>query len=282
MQYTLQNDKMRIKVNAFGGELVSVIVDGKEKMWQNPTGEWEDHSPILFPVCGHFGVQVNGKDYPMRAHGFAKRYNFTLKKQTEDSLHLYLASSEETKKCYPFDFVFHVIYTIKGTTLTVDYAVENTGDSALYFSCGAHESYALDTNVEDYVVQFEKEERFINRLHNDDGYMTGEYQDYGTGTIFPLPRDYLQEGRTVIFENVQSKKARLLHKDGRAIAEVCFDGFDNILLWREDNAAFICIEPWMNIPDKENVPDVEFSKKPGVEEVAPHTTKTKTHSVTYF
>jgi galactose mutarotase-like enzyme len=74
--------------------------------------------------------------------------------------------------------------------------------------------------------------------------MTGETKNVGAGKIFALPRDFLQESRTVIFKSVKSRKVRLEEKNGKAVAELRFDGFENLLLWRGGDAPFICIEPW--------------------------------------
>ena len=283
MTYTINNGKIQITVNEMGAELISVVVDGKEWIWQNPTGEWAGHSPLLFPVCGHCGVKHNGVEYPIKAHGFAKRTNFALVAQGEDYLDFTISANEETKKMYPFDFVLHVLYRISGAKLTVEYAVENTGDEPLYFACGSHESYNLNGNVDDYQITFEKEEEFTYHFHNDDGYMTGETKNVGAGKTFALPRDFLQESRTVIFKDIQSRKVRLEEKSGKAVAELCFDGcFANLLLWREGDAPYICIEPWTCLPDNANVPDVEFSTKYGTGEVAPKTVKTMVHSIEYL
>lgn len=282
MKHTIFNDKMSITVDEMGAELVSVVVNGKEWIWQNQTGDWAGHSPLLFPVCGHCGVKHNGVEYPIKSHGFAKRTNFTLAAKGEDYLDFIISANEETKKVYPFDFILHVIYRIHGAKLTMEYVVENTGDEPLYFACGSHESYNLNGNVDDYQIVFDKEEEFTYHFHNDSGYMTGETQNVGAGKIFALPRDFLQEGRTVIFKSVKSRKVRLEEKNGKAVAELRFDGFENLLLWRGGDAPFICIEPWTCLPDPVNTPDVEISQKAGMVAVAPNETKTMAHSIEYL
>lgn len=283
MKHTINNGKLSITVDDMGAELISAKVNGKEWIWQNPTGEWAGHAPLLFPVCGHCGVKHKGVEYPIKPHGFGKRTQFILAEKGDDCLDFYMQSNTETKKVYPFDFVLHVIYRISGTKLTVEYAVENTGEEPLYFACGSHESYNLTARIDDYQLVFEKEETFTYHFHNDDGYMTGETYDGGTGNTFILPYDFLQESRTVIFKGIQSRKVRLEEKNGKALAEICFDSnFANLLLWREGNAPYVCIEPWTCLPDDANVPDVEFSTKYGVLKVAPKTVKTLVHTVEYL
>ena len=104
----------------------------------------------------------------------------------------------------------------------------------------------------------------------------------GTVKIFPLPLEYLQHGNTLIFKNITSRAVTLKERDGKPFAKVTFDGFNNLLLWRAENAKYICIEPWTNLPDPEKTPDIEFKTKAGVMEVAPKTVKTLTRSIEYF
>jgi len=60
------------------------------------------------------------------------------------------------------------------------------------------------------------------------------------------------------------------------------DGFENLLLWHAQDAKYICIEPWMNLPDTEGKENIEFSQKEGVMKVAPNTVKTLTRTITLF
>lgn len=281
MQYTIDNGTLCVKVKSYGAEIVSVVKDGKERLWQNETGEWEGHAPLLFPVCGHFGLKYGGEDYPIRAHGFASKMEFTLVEQTENSLEFEIESNKETKKSYPFDFKFKVVYSIEGSKLSIAYKVSNPAETPLWFACGGHDAFALDHDVDAYEVRFDKDENFVHHYHDDDGYMTGETLSYGTGKNFPLPIDFLQEGRTLIFKEINSRKVSLCEKGGKTLATLAFEGFENLLLWREGEGKFICIEPWTNLPDYLGVPQAEFSEKAGVVEVAPKSETTMTRIIEY-
>ncbi|MBE7085273.1 MAG: hypothetical protein E7368_04380 [Clostridiales bacterium] len=282
MNYTIKNDRTSVTVTDFGAEVISVIVDGKERLWQNPTGEWAGHAPLLFPVCGHFGVTVDGVSYPIKAHGFAKRELFLLKTQGENFLTFSLASNEETKKVFPFDFIFDVTYRIKENMLVIEYDVQNPATKPLYFACGGHETFALDTDVDGYVIEFESQEQLVHYYHDKDGYLTGKTAEYGNGKPFPLPKDFLQDGETLIFKDIASRKVKLASKEGKAIAEVTFEGFPNLLLWRQDEAKYICIEPWTNVPDYANVPDKEFSQKEGVIKVEGKSNQKLVRTIAYL
>jgi galactose mutarotase-like enzyme len=82
----LRNDVLAIRVAEMGAELQSVKdSEGREYMWQ--AGEqWPRHSPILFPiVCSvnNNTYVVDGKEYHLPRHGFARDTEFTVISQTE-------------------------------------------------------------------------------------------------------------------------------------------------------------------------------------------------------
>lgn len=267
MFYTIDNGIIKLTASSTGAELVSLTKDGKERLWQNANGEWDGHAPILFPVCGSCYITVNGKKYPFAQHGFAPVSEFTLKEKTDKSLSFTLCSSEETKKRYPYDFIFTVTYSLDGAELKIGYEIENPSLKDIYFSCGSHESFALDGALEEYVVTFEKEECFINHLHDDEGFLTGETQKLGEGKVIDFEKTPLIDDKTFIFKGVRSRKVSLSKKDGTPVADVFFDGFNNLLFWRPGDGKTICIEPWLNLPDEANS-EKELSDKYGVKRLA--------------
>ena len=92
MQYTVKNNRVEITVDTLGAELVSVKVDGKERLWQNESGAWAGHAPLLFPVCGRSAVVKNGEKYILGLHGFARKTQFVFKEQGEDFISFALSS----------------------------------------------------------------------------------------------------------------------------------------------------------------------------------------------
>ena len=77
----LKNDTLTIQIASKGAELQSVKdYEGREYIWQ--AGEqWNRHSPILFPlVCSvnDNTYRVDGKEYHLPRHGFARDMEFTL------------------------------------------------------------------------------------------------------------------------------------------------------------------------------------------------------------
>lgn len=281
MRVYIQNKELEVEAETLGGELVSVRYQGKERLWQNPTGEWAGHAPVLFPVCGHFGVTVDGVSYPIKAHGFARKSEFTLVEKGEDFISFCLQSNEETKKVYPYEFVFFVTYRLCGAKIEIEYRVENPAKEPLYFACGAHDSFALEKDVDEYELRFANEKTLTHRPCNEGGYLTGETVEFTSVNPFVLPKEYLQNGDSLIFEGVESKVALLCEKSGKELVKICFDGFDNLLLWRAGNAKYICIEPWTNLPDFAGANEEEFSQKAGVLKVEGNSSKKLIRSIEY-
>lgn len=124
MKYVLNNGVLSVTVESLGAEPVSVSAGGKERLWQNENGAWAGHAPVLFPVCGHFGIRLGGIEYPVRAHGFAKKKEFTLCARGEDFFELQIEEDSETLAVYPFRFAFTVRYALKGSALVVSYTVK--------------------------------------------------------------------------------------------------------------------------------------------------------------
>lgn len=282
MFYVMKNKRVKVTVNDFGAELTSVEIDGVERLWQNSDGSWDGRAPLLFPVCGHFSCRVEGKDYPMPPHGFAKDCFFRLEKQTNGKLVFSLSSGEETKKYYPYDFIYTVEYRLKGRKIVITHKMRNTAETPLYFSCGGHESFALEKSLSDYKLTFPLTETFVHRPHDNEGYLTGERKTLGVGNELIVPDNYLHDNETVILENLRSSRVCLCETDGTKKAEIAFKGFPNLLLWRPESARMLCIEPWLNLPDEAGAYPKEFPKKSGVICVEGKQMKKYKRSIRYY
>ena len=54
MEYTLENEYLKLTVASLGAEVVSLVrkSDGVEHIWQADPAVWRCHAPVLFPHCG--------------------------------------------------------------------------------------------------------------------------------------------------------------------------------------------------------------------------------------
>ena len=84
----LKNEQISIVVAEMGAELQSVKDSkGREYLWQADPEFWPRHSPILFPIVCSVNDDtyvVDGKEYHLPRHGFARDTEFTLVAKTDD------------------------------------------------------------------------------------------------------------------------------------------------------------------------------------------------------
>lgn len=282
MIYGISNGILTALVSTLGGELVSVRKDGEERLWQNNNGSWSGHAPILFPVCGDCTMIVDGEQYPIKKHGFAKKSEFYLVGMSKQEITLGFKSSEETKAVYPYDFEFHVTYRVKDSTLEIFYDVFNPSDAPMYAMCGCHESYALKEEVGKYEAVFNKYESFDSYVYDEkNAGLKHRLVKFGKGRRIKLPQKFLNT-ECLIFKNLKSTEVELRKIDGKTIAKLKFEGFKNFLFWHPLGSKMICMEPWHNLPDFINEKNVEFPLKKGAQEIPPKSKKRFTHSIEYF
>ena len=281
MIYNFGSETLRCVVDTLGAELISVKLNGKERLWQNDNNTWTGHAPILFPFAGNCHVIKDGVAYTGPRHGVARIQQFELVSLTDSEATFALRSNETTKASYPFDFTLYITYTVTGNAIKIAYKVVNDGDETMYAAFGSHESYALDGEVDEYEAVFEQEEKFISlNAHPEDGRLTGESKDYGTGTHFPFPKAYLND--TVIFTKPNSRVVYLKKIGEEApLAKLTYKGFDNILFWHPKESKMVCMEPWQNLPDDYGV-EKEISENGWLKAIAPKAEVTAEHEIEYF
>ncbi len=278
----IKSDKLEVSINSLGAEVVSVKFNGVERTWQNDSGEWEDHAPVLFPWCGHFGVKVYERLYPESVHGLAISSNFAVIEQTENSIRLSISSSKETKKYYPYEFIFDVIYRVENDTLYVDYEVGNPTDYEIFFSCGAHDSFYTFDKLVDCAIEFEKEEDLCRVYADENGLMYGDEKVYPKTKVFPFPKDRVEIDLSLIFKDLKSEYVYLLNAKRQKIAKVWLGGLTNLLCWASPNGEYICIEPWANLPDRVDEKVDEFYNRKGVVSLPAKQRKVIKRAIKYY
>ena len=243
------------KINTLGAELTSLkSPDEMELIWNGNADYWDAHSPTLFPTPGKLRdlkYCYQGKFYDMPPHGFAKIMEFQVKEASPDAAELMLASDEETKKFYPFDFEFYCRFTITETGLCVTREVKNTGVDRMYFSCGEHtglSTQALGCGFEECELKFERKENLVNwaltagLLDHEEPYLRDE-------DTIPLSKGLFQEKGCLVLQGMKSKHVTLRRKGGSHGIRIQIKGFPALVLWTPYNEGqFICVEPWQALP----------------------------------
>ena len=248
---SIKNENLTANISHLGAELISLQSNLKrEYIWEGNPAFWGKHSPILFPIVGTLKNNIfhhKGINYNLSRHGFAREMEFALLKSTKNSATFMIQSNRETLLLYPFEFELHLIYTLEGNKLILEYQVINTGKYEMPFSIGAHPAFALPNNFENYAIAFDKEESFEYSLLENDLVSNNTKKLEVENNKFQLSYD-LFENDALIFKTIQSKTITLLEND-QPFLKVYFEGFPSLGLWTKMNAPFICIEPWYGYSD---------------------------------
>ncbi len=250
---TIENEALTVTVSTKGAELQSVVGKaGTEFIWEGDPAVWEDKAPVLFPICGSLkeGKYVfDGKEYSLPQHGFASRVEYEVEEKTNDSVTLLYAANKETKKCYPFDFAFRVVFTLSGNKLNVDYKVENKDSKPLYFSAGAHEGYACPEGYEAYSVVFDENETLYHTVLEGPLVTDEKICILENEKELPLKKKYF-EIDAIVIEELKSRKISLVKRGASKKITLEFPGHDHLLIWTMPEGKYICFEPWTGLPDR--------------------------------
>lgn len=270
---------LTVAINPFGAELTHLRdAEGRELMTDADPKFWTGHAPLLFPIVGRLNddvLRLDGVDYPMKQHGFARRRAFTLVGHGAAHARFRLEDDAETRAVYPFAFALDATYTIDGATLTVAIAIANRGDASMPASFGFHPAFAWPLPYgaarEDHRIVFAADEPGT-LVELKDGLTTpGARETPLAGRVLPLV-DGLFDDDALIWDGVASRSVTY-GAPNQPHLEVAFPDTDKLGIWsKPGGAAFVCIEPWHGIADPQGYTG-DFRDKPGVFEIAPGGTK---------
>ena len=252
---------IEFKVSAHGAELQSLQKDGKEYLWHGDPKYWGRRSPILFPMVGkvYGGVfRVEGKEYPMGQHGFARDSEFMKVGER------YVLSGCPLER-YPYKFELAVRYRTEGNRFVAEWTVTNKDDKDIHFQIGAHPALLLpDYQEEDpihgYLQCFDGQGRPVNRPMLSHGLSEGYLTELEAPVPMPMDEDGLLPITadtfaidTFMLEHGAVKSVVLLDKNKQPYLKVGSDQTEAYGLWApfKPGCPFVCLEPWCGITDLE-------------------------------
>lgn len=276
MIYQLSNSQLSVKVNSFGAELCSISCNGREYLWQADPVFWKRHSPVLFPIVGSLwngSCRVDGSEYNMSQHGFARDMEFEKVESSPDELRFSLKSSEETLAKYPFDFELQIAYRIYGRSVRVIWEVINTSSKSMPFQIGAHPAfYFPDFNpskdLKGYFRLDAESPRYILVAEKGCADPSKEYELELHDGLMRIDRHTFDKD-ALIFENSQIHKVTLCDKDANPYVSLSFDA-PLVGLWSPPgkDAPFVCVEPWYGRCDRVGYQG-EFEGRDWVQKLSP-------------
>ena len=273
----LKNEQLTVQVAEKGAELQS-IKDNEEKeyLWQGDAKYWPRRSPILFPlVCSveNDTYRVDGKEYHLPRHGFARDAEFRVIRQGEDRVTLALHETEESLKVYPFCFNLAVTYRLDGNTIHVIWHVENTDKKDLHFQIGGHPAFNVPGmkdggKLEGCITLDNKEPLVALKSYADGSHEMEEVPVEAEYGVIEFDNHFFRND-SVKIHNSQVRHAVLLDEDDQPAVTVRFRT-PVIAFWSPygKEAPFVCIEPWYGIGDPRGY-DGEFKDKPLMNHLQP-------------
>lgn len=271
---------LEIKTVKKGAELVSARFNGIEKMHDGKSF-WNRHSPILFPIVGKLKdgkTVINGKEYEMGQHGFARDMEF---EEIGENSYV-LKSNEETRRKFPFEFELYVLYEVNKNTLTTKYKVVNKDSKNMIFGLGGHPAFSCEYSSGKYRLEFENIEDEIEFYQLENGLLKEKPEN---------PKKFLRENRifldskifendAIIMKNFNSDDI-YLKTETKTILGFNFKNFPYLAIWSKPGAPFICIEPWFNTADKVNSNGI-FEEKENLIKLEPNQEFEAQYSVKFF
>ena len=262
MLHTIENEKLICIIDSKGAEIRSLIEKetGLDYVWQIDSSVWSSSSPILFPSIGNIKenkIVFNGINYAMPKHGVI-RNNDNMVFCQEDSSHcsFTLVSSKETLRQYPFLFSFTVDFKLILNRLVTTYTILNEDIVPMKFICGGHTAYKCSLNnqttLSDYLIEFPNKLTLESLTLGASGLLTSCRRHIITNKSTIALSTKLFDEDALIFADIEFDWVRLRKKYDTKGVIVRFKGYPYLALWSKPSADYICIEPWLGLPDTED------------------------------
>lgn len=281
MEKTIKAGNSSAVINSKGAELKSLIMSGKELMWEGNPVFWGKTSPVLFPAVG--GLKggktiIDGIEYQMKKHGFARDNEFECVGHSENTVSFSFHETTETLKMFPFGFDFTMRYQLTENKLEIIYEVSNNTSVPMPFCIGAHPAFACPAEGKefgDYRLVFQEKETVCSPVLDCKTRLFKEKDAvWRLKNSNECPLSYsLFDNDVIYFRNIASKSVSLLDNEDKGI-RISWDGFNSLGVWTPAgmNAGFMCIEPWCGCDDYENCSG-DFRDKPEIQTCLPGGTK---------
>ena len=279
METTIRNDRLSVVCDSMGGEQRAITSEeGIEYLWNGDSRFWKGRAPTLFPFVGRLRnnrAQSAAGEIALPRHGLARTREWKVESADRHSVTYYLASDEETRKGYPYDFEMRIRHFVQEASVTTAYDIRNTGTVPMPFCVGAHPGYRVPLDdrdsFEDYVVEFEYPETAdCPQVNAADGLLIDSVRNrlLNDERSFRL-NHVLFRGDALIFDRLKSRSVRVYSpKSGRGL-RMDFEGFDYFGIWSSlADAPLICLEPWTGTATQESEDDI-FEHKQGMRMLAP-------------
>lgn len=275
MNIQIESRDLSVLVNHLGAE-ISSVKNRKflEYIWRADKNIWPRHSPVLFPIVGKLknnSFHYQSEEFSMTQHGFARDLQFALVQHETSSCTFELRSTAETKKQYPFEFLFQIAYRLKNNTLETNYRVVNLSETPMFFSVGAHPGFNCpllpSESFEDYYFEFETSSLEVCELEN--GLRLANKRTLSIPNKKLFLSDSLFNNDALVFEGGQISSIKLCSSKSQHSIQLDCATWPYFGLWSKKSCRqFVCMEPWHGIADSISA-ERDFTKKEGLINLLP-------------
>lgn len=263
------------RIATLGAELHSLRdAEGRELMTDADPAYWTGHAPLLFPIVGRLNgdaYRLDGRSYPMKQHGFARRSVFEVLEQGPAHVRLRLTDDAGTREIYPFAFALDAEYRIEASRLAIAVTVTNRGERDMPASFGFHPAFAWPLPYgaprSAHRITFDLPEPAALSVLVDGALTPPSRPSPLDGRVLRLADD-LFEHDALIWESVASRGVRYDAEGGGPALEIGFPDTSMLGIWTKPGAKFVCIEPWHGLADPAGFTG-EIWDKPGMIRFAP-------------
>ena len=267
----LSNQYLTVNLHPKGAEIISIVgnQDHINYMWKRDACQWANSAPILFPIVGAIKndtCRIDGKEYHMTQHGFARHNEFEIKNQSQTEVTFTLVSNDEIIKQYPFLFELNVTYKLVENTLTCFINVKNKDHQTIYFQVGGHPAFACpfmeNESSNDYYVEFAEYEtrnqKVIDVAKRGMSHVQLPFFDHEKRFFV---RQQLFNNDAIVIKDFKSENISIKSLNHQKSIVFHMQGFDHVGLWTAKHVGgLLAIEPWIGHADYVDF-DGEFKEK---------------------
>lgn len=267
----LKNEELYVAIISKGAQMQSIRDhEGNEYLWQGDPRYWKDRALNLFPYIARLteGKYIyRDREYSMNIHGFVPESELRIEESKPERAVFSLHSGPETREQYPFEFLYSIVYELRGNKLSVTYHVENESNDTMYFGAGGHPGFRVPfepgRKYEDYYLQFEKGIKPVRIGFSESCFRNGQDEDFNLPDDGRLPISHSMFDNDAIVLKNAGHSVCLQAAEGSRMIRVDFPDMDYLGIWSAPKtcAPYVCIEPWSSLPSRDGiVEDIEEQK----------------------
>lgn len=264
-KYCLENEFLYAEISPHWGGMLSKLTSkiDKSPILKDITEDqhpWPHGGiPILFPFAGrtwHQGTvghySINDKIYELGIHGFIYKKSFEIVTIKPSKILLKYKSNESDLKLFPFPFTLYVEYELRKQSIHMKLDIINDGNEIMPIAPGLHPFFYCDFATEDSIHITAK--KFFKVT--SEGNLGESFMDQGECSSLSDKNLH-----NLIIANIPSSPAILIfHQKHIKIQSGLNCAF--WVLWGKPEENFICVEPWVSVPDA-------IHRKKGLIEISP-------------